>query len=344
MNERDWRAWPHRRRNPLTGDWVLVSPQRTQRPWQGEIESNAAVNVSHYDPACYLCPGNERANGTRNPQYRDAFVFTNDYPALVPRATTAHAEHPLLDARSESGTCRVICFTPRHDLSIATMGIEAIRGVVDLWREQSIELRADGAVSVQIFENHGAMMGASNPHPHAQLWANATVPNELDKETRMQHAYLQEHDACLLCDYVALEIERGERLVYANDAFAVIVPFWAAWPFETILVSRTHRSDLASLRFAERAALADAMETVVRRYEGLFNAPFPYSMGVHQQPFDGVEHTEWHVHAHYYPPLLRSAAIRKFMVGYELLAQPQRDLTPEEAAATLGGRPSTGSG
>ncbi|MGZ3497239.1 MAG: UDP-glucose--hexose-1-phosphate uridylyltransferase [Vulcanimicrobiaceae bacterium] len=337
MSDPHWRAQPHRRRNALTGEWVLVSPHRTQRPWQGAVEKSEPDKLPRYDPDCYLCPGNERAGGARNPQYDETFVFTNDFAALLPGPRpVAHFEHPLLDARSETGTCRVVCFSPRHDISIAAMDGAAVRTVVDTLTDEFVALGAGEDITwVQIFENHGAMMGASNPHPHCQIWGEATLPNEAEKETRAQRAYMDAHGACLLCSYVELEVQRRERLVYANEAFATIVPFWAVWPFETLLVSRQHRADLASLTSAERDALADAMQTTVRRYDRLFDASFPYTMGFHQRPVDRSVHGEWHLHAHYYPPLLRSATIRKFMVGYEMLSQPQRDITAEQAAERL---------
>jgi UDPglucose--hexose-1-phosphate uridylyltransferase len=335
MSEEGWRQHPHRRRNALTGEWVLVSPQRTQRPWQGEIERLRSEPPPRYDPACYLCPGNERANGVRNPTYDQTFVFENDFPALSREPPETHVVDPLLSFEPVPGACRVICFSPRHDLSISEMNVVPIRGVVDAWSAQYAELSARDDVNwVQIFENRGALMGASNAHPHGQIWAPASLPNEAVKESRAQREFLQAETACLLCRYVTLEIERDERLVYANDAFVVIVPFWAAWPFETLLVSRGHRVDLPALHDAERDALAEAMHALATRYDALFAAPFPYSMGFHQRPTDGHAHSEWHLHAHYYPPLLR-ATERKFMVGYELLAEPQRDITPEQAARRL---------
>jgi UDPglucose--hexose-1-phosphate uridylyltransferase len=330
---------PHRRLNPLTGEWVLVSPHRTQRPWQGQVESPAPEKQPAFDPNCYLCPGNQRAGGHRNPEYSGTFVFVNDYSALYPLSPEQQFHEDrcdLLVASSEQGICRVMCFSPRHDLTLATMDTSAIREVIDVWAEQYCELGSvDWITHVQIFENRGAMMGASNPHPHCQIWANATVPDGPARETEKQQAYFEAHKICLLCNYLKLEGESQERIVYANDDFVVLVPFWAIWPFEVMLLSRSHRASLAGLSSSERDSLADALKKTTAGFDRVFEAPFPYSMGFHQAPTDRQEHQEWHLHAHFYPPLLRSATVRKFMVGYELLAGPQRDITPESAAETL---------
>ena len=327
----------HRRFNPLTGEWILVSPQRTQRPWQGQVEKAARPAAVEYDPNCYLCPGNPRAGGARNPKYNATFVFTNDYAALRPDGPTFREnESDLLVVESEHGTCRVLCFSPRHDLTLSRMEPAAIRSVVDLWVEQYSELGAQPEINyVQIFENRGEIMGASNPHPHGQIWANSTVPNEPQKEQLAQTRYRQEHHSCLLCDYVALEQKAAERTVCENDDFVALVPFWAVWPYEVLVISKRHHRDLVALSGQERDALADILKRVTTRYDNLFETSFPYSMGFHQAPTDGAAHEEWHLHAHFYPPLLRSATVRKFMVGYEMLASPQRDITPETAAETL---------
>jgi UDPglucose--hexose-1-phosphate uridylyltransferase len=329
----------HRRYNPLTGDWVLVSPHRTQRPWQGQTEAHANAKLPAYDPNCYLCPGNARAGGIKNPAYSSTFVFDNDFAALKPDTATdnsGHEDGSLLLASPESGICRVICFSPDHSLTLSGMSQPALTRLIDCWAEQYAELGArDSIHSVQIFENRGAMMGASNPHPHGQIWANHTLPNELLKETRTQLRHHRNRDSCLLCDYAALELQRGERVVYQNSAFVVVVPFWAVWPFETMVLPRRHCGSLEQLDSSDRVALADALSQTTRRYDALFDVSFPYSMGFHQRPTDGEAHAEWHLHAHFYPPLLRSATVRKFMVGYEMLAGPQRDITPETAAAQL---------
>ena len=329
---------PHRRFNPLTGEWILVSPHRAERPWQGRIET-AAPAAPVYDPSCYLCPGNERAGGARNPKYSSTFVFTNDFAALRPDVQSARQDESgrgLLLSESEAGTCKVVCFSPRHDLTLARMTVPEITNVVDVWAEQYSEIGSLPYVNyLQIFENRGEIMGCSNPHPHGQIWANQTIPNEPRKEQAAQRAYAEKHDACLLCDYLQLETKAAVRMVIENAHFAVLVPFWAVWPFEVLLVSKRHMRDLASLDSEMRTGLADIFKQITTRYDNLFETSFPYSMGFHQAPTDGEAHSEWHLHAHFYPPLLRSATIRKFMVGYEMLASPQRDISPEEAATTL---------
>ena len=327
----------HRRLNALTGEWVLVSPRRTERPWQGEVDAPLPSRAPAYDPQCFLCPGNTRAGGARNPQYAGPFVFDNDFAALVPQESQPEFRPaPFITAASESGVCRVFCFLPRHDLSFATMDLRETRAVIDgLAREYATMAEHPALRWVQIFENRGAMMGASSPHPHAQIWASASLPNEAVKELREQSNYRAKTGRCLLCDYLAYELGSAERTVYRNDGFAAVVPFWAVWPFEVLLLPVEHVADVAALSDAQRDAYADAISELARLYDRLFETPFPYSMGLHQRPLDGTTHPEWHLHAHYYPPLLRSASVRKFMVGYELLAQPQRDITPEEAAARL---------
>jgi UDPglucose--hexose-1-phosphate uridylyltransferase len=326
----------HRRLNQLTGEWVLVSPHRTARPWQGQVEEVAADQRPTYDPACYLCPGNERAGGARTPEYDSTYVFDNDFAALTPDVAPEEDDRRgLLIAQSERGICRVVCFSPRHDLTLGQMPAEAIRTVVDTWVDQYRELGSlDWVRHVQIFENRGAMMGASNPHPHGQIWANERLPNEPAKELAQQRARA-DSGGCLLCDYLDVELDDGERIVTGNEHFTVLVPFWAVWPFETLVLPRTHAGALPDLGPDQRDGLADILRRLTRRYDRLFGVTFPYSMGLHQQPTDGDPHRGWHLHAHFYPPLLRSATVRKFMVGYELLGQPQRDITPETAAQRL---------
>ena len=332
---------PHRRFNLLNGSWVLVSPHRTQRPWQGQVEKTATASQPEYDPDCYLCPGNARAGGARNPPYTSTFVFDNDYAALLP-ATPAETvdRNGLLIAAGEPGICRVGCFSPRHDLTVARMSVPDLTLVVDVWVAQYAELGSRPHIGhVQIFENRGEMMGSSNPHPHCQIWASSSIPNEVAAEQREQAVWRAAHGSCLLCDYLSLERESGERLVCENESFAVLVPFWAVWPFETILVAKRHLSAMDEFDATERGRLADILKRVTTRYDNVFAAPFPYTMGFHQRPTDGAAHPEWHFHAHFYPPLLRSATIRKFMVGFEMLCMPQRDITAESAAARLRAMP-----
>ncbi len=331
---------PHRRRNALTGEWVLVSPHRSARPWQGQVEPLADERRPTHDPGCYLCPGNVRVGGQQNPDYTGTFVFDNDFAALRPTppgAAIAQVDVAgLLVAQSEPGVCRVICFSPRHDLSLPDLDHAAVRGVVDLW---TAEYRALGARPdigwVQIFENKGEAMGCSNQHPHGQIWASRSVPLEGMREGGQFAEHFARHGRTLLADYLQLELEREERIVAANAGFVALVPFWAVWPFELLVVSRRAVPHLGTLTDAERGHLADIIKRVTTRYDNLFSTSFPYSAGVHQAPTDGHDHPEWHLHLHFYPPLLRSATVRKFLVGYEMLAEPQRDLTPESAAARL---------
>ncbi len=359
---------PHRRYNPLTDEWILVSPQRATRPWLGAVEKRPAAQLPSYDPKCYLCPGNTRANGVVNPPYTGVYVFDNDFPALLPAegqgSEEAAEEHdasasaaPLLRSSAESGVCRVICFSPRHDLTLAELPATQIRAVVDTWVAQCEELGARNDITyVQLFENKGEIMGCSNPHPHGQLWASRGLPTEPAKEQRAQLAWLNRHhpsDALqsaivnpqssipdrspLLLDYLDVERREGLRLIFENEHFTCLTPYWAVWPFETMILPRRHVRRIVELTPVERDSLADALKRMTTRYDNLFEVSFPYTMGVHQAPYDGEAHDEWQMHLHFYPPLLRSATVRKFMVGYEMLAQPQRDLTAEQAAERLRG-------
>ena len=329
---------PHRRLNPLTGEWVLVSPHRTQRPWHGQEEEAELQILPPYDPQCYLCPGNARALGRKNPDYKMPYVFTNDFPAMLPDTDDLDCAQTddLLTAESEPGICRVICYAPRHDLSIARMTVSSVQHVIDAWQIEYLELgRRPDIGHVQIFENRGSAMGCSNPHPHGQIWANKSVPTLPALEGRRQAAYLAEKGACLMCRYLALELDRAERIVLQNDSFVVLVPFWAIWPFEVMILPREHGGDITHLGTDQKRDLADAMTRLAVRYDNLFQTAFPYTMGLHQQPTEGKNPPEWHWHIHYLPPLLRSLSVKKFMVGYEMLAMPQRDLTPEACAERL---------
>lgn len=330
---------PHRRLNPLTGEWVLVSPQRTLRPWQGGRESPEDGERPAYDPSCTLCPANRRAGGAVNPDYRESFVFTNDFPALLPDTESRAADgHPLFRSESVPGACRVICYSPRHDLTLAEMEVTDIRRVVSLWSEQIEEL---GRVHrwVQVFENKGRIMGCSNPHPHGQIWAGGFLPNEPFKEDLRQREYWSRRGAPLLSDAAAYESTERVRVVAENGHWLAWVPFWAVWPYEILLAPRSHRPRLTDLSDEEKDGLASILKTLLVRYDNLFETEFPYTMGWHGAPTDGETHPHWQVHAHFYPPLLRSATVRKFMVGYEMLAEAQRDITPEQAAERLAGLP-----
>jgi UDPglucose--hexose-1-phosphate uridylyltransferase len=335
--EFDANKQPHRRFNPLLREWILVSPHRTQRPWQGQVESRAAKSEVEYDPTCYMCPGNTRSTGNANPQYENVFIFDNDFPALLPEGPRGSVnKNNLLVAETETGICRVLCFSPKHHLTLAMMEPPDIRAVVDSWAAQFVELGARDDINyVQIFENRGAMMGASNPHPHCQIWSTATVPNIPRMEQESQLAYGDAHGLCLLCDYYRLEKNTGARTVVENEHFLALVPYWAVWPFETMILSRRHVASIDELNPAERDALSHLLKRLTTRYDNLFETSFPYSMGFHQRPTDGKQHPEWHFHAHFFPPLLRSATVRKFMVGFELLGMPQRDITAETSAERL---------
>jgi UDPglucose--hexose-1-phosphate uridylyltransferase len=328
---------PHRRFNALTGEWILVSPHRSKRPWQGQVEKQVSEQRPQYDPTCYLCPGNERVGGAKNPDYKSTYVFTNDFSALLNDTPDGGLyDDELFRAESERGICKVICFSPRHDLTIPEMETTAIAEVVDLWCKEFDELKNYDFVNyIQIFENKGAIMGCSNPHPHGQIWSSKLIPTEIQKEIGTQKAYFEKHGRTLLSDYVQKELTLKTRILAENNTFVALIPFWAVWPFEAMILPKRGVATLMELTESERYDFADMYRQLTIMYDNLFEVSFPYSAGIHQAPTDGVDHPEWHLHMHFYPPLLRSATVKKFMVGYEMLAGPQRDITAEGAAERL---------
>lgn len=327
---------PHRRYNILTGEWVLVSPHRMKRPWQGKVETSTPVANKTYDPECYLCPGNKRASGDTNPNYEKPFSFINDYSALLDNISASTFKDGLLSATSEEGVCKVVCFSPNHALTLPLMKVEAIEDVISLWQNEYGELGSLPYINhVQIFENKGSVMGCSNPHPHGQIWAQNSIPQEVTKKTENFKTYWQAHQKSLLQDYLTQELELNERIIIENEHFVVLVPYWAVWPYEAMIIPRRHLQHIGQLTESEKKAFADSIKKITTRYDNLFKTSFPYSAGIHQAPTDGTNHKEWHFHMSFYPPLLRSATIKKFMVGYEMFADPQRDISAERAAQTL---------
>lgn len=328
---------PHTRLNILTGEWVLVSPHRTKRPWQGKVEELSPDNRPEYEPKCYLCPGNDRADGDVNPAYTESFVFKNDFSALLDDTPLASFnEADLLVANNQKGLCKVISFSPKHNITLPEMEVAEIATVVALWQKEFNSLSENQWIKyIQIFENKGEIMGCSNPHPHGQIWSLSDIPAELLKETERQKNYYAVHRKSLLSAYLQLELEKQERVVYENDHFVVLVPFWAVWPYETIIISKRHLTSIKCFTEAELKSLADAIKILTVKYDNLFDTSFPYSAGMHQAPVNSGDYPEWHWHMHFYPPLLRSATVKKFMVGYEMLASPQRDITAELAAKKL---------
>ena len=328
----------HRRFNPLTGDWVLVSPHRTERPWDGQHEDAEISNAERYRPDCYLCPNNTRAGGETNPDYSETFVFTNDFAALRQHDRTLEGcdSDDLLRAEPETGMCRVICYSPRHDLTIPQMTQAQVCSIIETWISEYRQLSSLEDINhVQIFENRGLIMGCSNPHPHGQIWANKTVPVIPSREQAAQHSYLSAKGSCLLCDYLQRELAEAQRILFVNDHYVALVPFWATWPYETMILPRFHSGSISTLIPEQIDGLAEILISLGICYDNLFLTSFPYSMGIHQQPTDAKTYPEWHWHIHYLPPLLRSSSVKKHMVGYEMLAMVQRDLTPEAAAGRL---------
>ena len=330
---------PHRRYNPLSGQWLLLSPHRTQRPWQGKKEDSKVQTRPEYESSCYLCPGNKRMNGIQNDDYTTTFVFDNDFKALGNTALEKKLnEDDLYLTESADGTCRVICYSPRHDLTLAEMDKSQLEKVVELWKTQTSELSQEYQW-VQIFENKGEIMGCSNPHPHGQIWASNFIPEEPFKEDIKQQEYLAKHGKNLLLKYIVKEREKNLRIVVENDHWIHLVPYWAVWPFETLLLPKKHTLQLSDLDAEQSESLADILKVLLVKYDNLFETSFPYSMGWHGAPSNGADNNHWQLHAHYYPPLLRSADIKKFMVGYEMLGCAQRDILPETAAEMLRSQP-----
>ena len=332
----DLQDFSHKRFNILTGEWVLVSPHRAKRPWQGQNEAISNEARPAHDPSCYLCAGNTRINGEINPDYKDVFVFTNDFAALQTDSKIFSVNDGLFKAESEQGICKVICFSPDHSKSLADMAVNDISKVVATWQKEYVELGSNDTINyVQIFENKGAVMGCSNPHPHGQIWSQSTLPNEIIKKEKEQKEYYAKNKSSLLGDYLQQEIEANERIIYSNDDFVVLTPFWAIWPFEAMIVPRKQSQDISKLSAKESTAFADAISAITKAYDKLFNTSFPYSSGIHQAPTNGEDNSHWHWHMSFYPPLLRSATVKKFMVGYEMFGSPQRDITAEQAATRL---------
>ena len=328
---------PHRRYNPLTDSWVLVSPHRSNRPWQGQVEKLMNEEKPTYDPTCYLCPNNHRVGDVKNPNYNDTFVFDNDFSAILnEKVEKVLPKNPFFKQKQERGICRVICFSPNHNLTIPEMEISEITKVIQVWMDEYKQLGANNFIQyVQIFENKGSIMGCSNPHPHGQIWAQEHIPDEPLKKQKAQLKYFKKHNRTLLQDYLQAELLENERILFENEHFVGLIPFWAVWPFEAMIVPRRPMSNIVAMNDAEKIALADAYKQLTVMYDNLFEVSFPYSSGIHQAPTDGKKHDEWHWHIVFYPPLLRSATVKKFMVGYEMLANPQRDITPEKAASIL---------
>jgi UDPglucose--hexose-1-phosphate uridylyltransferase len=327
----------HRRKNILTNEWVLVSPHRSKRPWQGKVEATAVAITNTYDAACYLCPGNTRSDGSVNPNYSKPFAFTNDFSALLINTPSGIInDNNLLVAESENGICRVICFSGNHSLTLPKMSVAEIEDVITLWQEEFITLAQNSAIKyIQIFENKGEIMGCSNPHPHGQIWASTNIPVEPEKETQQMQTYFNHHKKSLLSAYTETELEQKERVIVENEFFVVVVPFWATWPFETLVLPKRQVQYITDFTTAEKTAFAQALKILTTKYDNLFGVSFPYSAGMHQAPVNSGPQPAWHWHMHFYPPLLRSATVKKFMVGYEMMANPQRDITPEYAAKML---------
>ena len=331
---------PHRRYNILTGEWILVSPHRTKRPWQGKTEENKTNDKASYDPGCYLCPGNTRASGETNPNYSEAYAFINDYSSLLPDTPEVKFEQGLLKAETEKGICKVVCFSPDHSLTLPLMEVSEITKVVQTWKTEFAELGNNTDINyVQIFENKGAIMGCSNPHPHGQIWSQSSIPTEISKKSERFKTYWQRNSSSLLGDYLSQELALRERILDENEHFVSLIPFWAVWPFEAMIIPKRHLQQITDLNDEEEIAFADIIKKLTIKYDNLFETSFPYSSGIHQAPTNGKDHPEWHFHMSFYPPLLRSSTVKKFMVGYEMFAGPQRDITAEQAVQMLNAQP-----
>jgi UDPglucose--hexose-1-phosphate uridylyltransferase len=338
MNKFDINEDPHRRYNPLIKEWVLVSPHRAKRPWQGQNEVVATHALPNYDPECYLCPGNVRANGEINPQYENCFVFDNDFAALKQDEIEQEAteDNSFFIAKSERGVAKVVCFSPNHNLTLPELTSSEIESVIAAWQKQYTELGSIDYINyVQIFENKGSVMGCSNPHPHGQIWAQSSLPTQVEKTHTSLNEYFSKNNSNLLLDYLAQELERKERIVIENNHFVALVPFWAIWPFETMIIAKRNVTNITEFTEIEKSDFALILKQLTTKYDNLFHTSFPYSSGIHQAPTDNQPHPEWQFHMHFYPPLLRSATVKKFMVGYEMMGESQRDITPEKSADAL---------
>ena len=332
----DLQEFSHKRFNILTGEWVLVSPHRAKRPWQGQNEDISNEQRPSHDINCYLCAGNKRINGEKNPKYKDVFVFTNDFAALQTTSPKFSVNEGLFKAESEQGICKVVCFSPDHSKSLADMALEDINKIVHTWQKEYTKLGNNDMINyVQIFENKGAVMGCSNPHPHGQIWGESSLPNEAYKKDKQQRDYFNKNKSSLLGDYLKQELETNERIIYQNDDFVVLTPFWAIWPFETMIIPKQQHANITTISEQESLGFADAISKITKAYDKLFECSFPYSSGIHQSPTNGETNAHWHWHMSFYPPLLRSATVKKFMVGYEMFGSPQRDITAEQAVYRL---------
>ena len=325
----------HRRKNILTGEWVLVSPHRTKRPWQGMQEQAKELKTLKYDPNCYLCPGNTRANNEINPDYKNTYSFINDFSAILDIKIEYYNDN-LLEAHTESGICKVLCYSPNHSLTMPQMDESEIVSIIKLWQKEYKDLGSLKSINnIQIFENKGESMGCSNPHPHGQIWAQKSIPTELLKKQNNFKKFYKNNNQSMLLAYIKKELELKERIIFENESFVALVPFWAVWPYESMIITKNHRKSILELNEKEVTDYANILKILTTKYDNLFQISFPYSTGIHQAPTNNEQNKEWHMHMSFYPPLLRSASIKKFMVGYEMFGEPQRDITPEQAAESL---------